>query len=258
MTDEAIPAGFSDAFLDWFQERTEAAWATYEPKTFEYYVTTHVGGMDWQRGTRWLKGLSEREVERIELYWSVHFPPDYRRFLRRLHAPDRPMRGAVFTDVIERGQQRSRMVRSERSAFYNWLVDEHALRTQLNSLIEGLAFDVENSDLWPLTWGQKPNSEYARRARIADLIAAAPSLIPVYAHRYLVGEPKVEGNPVLSIHQSDIIVYGPELRSYFLVEFADLLGIDASSVRREAEIVTNLNSARYAAIPFWGELWFGT
>jgi len=39
--------------------------------------------------------------------------------------------------------------------------------------------------------------------------------IPVYSHRYLPSEPKATGNPVLSVHQTDIIYYGNDLASYF-------------------------------------------
>jgi hypothetical protein len=255
MTDEAIPEGFTDAFLDWFRERTETAWATYQPRTVDDYVAAHVGGADWQRGTRWLEGLSQTEIDHVERRWSIHFPPDYRRFLHRLHAPDRPLRGAYFAEVIEDGERRSRLVPTERPSFYNWLIDKEALQGQWEGLAEGLQFDIEHDGLWVPSWGQKPSTVTAQRARVGELVAAAPRLIPVYAHRYLLAEPCVEGNPVFSISQSDMIVYGPDLRRYFLVEFANLLGVDTQAARHQADEVTNARSAEYAAIPFSGELW---
>jgi ATP-dependent Zn protease len=46
------------------------------------------------------------------------------------------------------------------------------------------------------------------------------------------------GNPVFSIYQSDIIEYGSDLRTYFLREFAQLLGIDEHRWRKECEAHT--------------------
>jgi hypothetical protein len=50
-------------------------------------------------------------------------------------------------------------------------------------------------------------------------VEAAPRLIPVFAHRYLPAEPEDAGNPVFSVHQTDIIHYGADLRSYLANEF---------------------------------------
>ena len=84
-----------------------------------------------------------------------------------------------------------------------------------------------------------------------ELVAGAPRLIPVYAHRYLLIEPCVSGNPVLSIWQDDIIVYGQNLRNHFLAEFADLLGLD----RRDNLADADEESVRKVqSVPFWGEL----
>jgi len=56
--------------------------------------------------------------------------------------------------------------------------------------------------------------------RVGQKIAEAPKLIPVYSHRFLPSEPLANGNPVLSVWQTDIIIYhGPDLESYFEREF---------------------------------------
>jgi hypothetical protein len=44
-------------------------------------------------------------------------------------------------------------------------------------------------------------------------------LVAVYGHRYIPAEPGLAGNPVFSIHQSDVIVYGSSLASYLAAEF---------------------------------------
>jgi hypothetical protein len=146
MSVEHIPDGFTDEFLDWFRDRTEATWADYKPKALADYAAHRVGGMDWQPGTRWLGGLSEAESDQIEQRWSLPFPPDYRRFLRRLHAPDQSMRGAHSGPLPEGG---TGWVPWERPALPNWLTDEEALRDRWDWLVDGLSFDVVNNDLRP-------------------------------------------------------------------------------------------------------------
>jgi len=246
-----IPAGFTEQFLNWFRARTEAAWSMYQPWKFEDYVAAGVGGSDWQRGTRWVGGLSEEQIEQIERQWSLRFPPDYRLFLRVLHTIDRPRLGAFYND-----DSPSHLVPCKRPSFYNWLVDKEALLGRFDWLVEGLQFDVEHSRLWLPGWGAKPSTLSAQKERVRALVAAAPRMIPVIEHRYLLADPCQSGNPVFSIYQSDIIDYGPDLRTYFLREFSRLLDIDEDRWRKERE--ANTQRARqeaYEAIPFWGEIY---
>jgi hypothetical protein len=42
-----------------------------------------------------------------------------------------------------------------------------------------------------------------------------PQLVPLVGHRYIPSEPSEAGNPVFSIHQSDVIYYGVDLAHYF-------------------------------------------
>ena len=44
-------------------------------------------------------------------------------------------------------------------------------------------------------------------------------MIPVYSHRYLPAGRGTWGHPVLSIYQTDIIVYGTDLADYINQEF---------------------------------------
>ena len=43
--------------------------------------------------------------------------------------------------------------------------------------------------------------------------------MPVFGHRMIPDRPHLPGNPVFSVHQTDIIYYGCDLRDYFLHEF---------------------------------------
>jgi hypothetical protein len=245
-----IPEGFTDEFLGWFGERTEAYWATHDAATLADYVRRGVGGSDWQRDTRWLNGLSDDEIDGVERSWSLRFPPDYRLFLRCLHSVDRPMTGAHFRDP----QDGDRLVPDESPSFYYWLTDTGAIQGRFDWLVEGLQFDVEHNVLWPASWGQKPASLEAQKERVRELVAAAPKLIPVFSHRYLLAEPCQVGNPVLSVYQSNIIVYGYDLRSYFLMEFYELLGLEHAEIEPMVAKEINARFAQYEAIHFWGEL----
>jgi hypothetical protein len=53
------------------------------------------------------------------------------------------------------------------------------------------------------------------------------------------------------IYQTDVIVYGADLRRYFLIEFAGLLSIDRDPIQDEAAATT----VDPGSIPFWSEAW---
>lgn len=249
----AVPVEFGEAFLDWFRERTESVWSTYPTPTLERFEQRRMLGCDWQPGTRWLGGLAEEQLAAIERAWALRFPPDYRLFLQRLHAVDRPMRCTRWYRSPAGGPSQLTLV--DGPAFYNWLTDEAFLRSALEDVVSGLQFDVEQNGLWLPQWGERQATEEARAQRVRELVAAAPHLIPVYDHRYLLAEPCQAGNPVFSIVQSDIIVYGADLRTYLFSECADLLGIDKHEVRNEADNRMRASFESYATIPFWGDLY---
>ena len=181
--------------------------------------------LEWLRehaGLKWQCDLSDDDIDGLEAKWGVLFPPDYRLLLRKLHAPADPPAGARF---------------------YDWRDDE-ALRRAFDWPVQGLAFDVEHNELWLEGWGSRPADPDARRIRLKQVVnAEAAPLIPVLGHRYLVGLPLEAGNPVLSIHQADIIVYGDDLRGYLLHE---LFGTGGRCAAGEPIL------ERWCRIPFWG------
>ncbi|HEU4533470.1 MAG TPA: hypothetical protein VFS00_05105, partial [Polyangiaceae bacterium] len=233
------PPSFDASFLTWFREVTERAWAECETPTLEGYRRAGVGGGGFQRGTRWAGGLSEAQVEAVERARSLRFPPDYRLFLRTLHATTPPQVGAGFVDG-------DRLELYPRAGFYDWLREDDEIRAAEREVVDGLLFDVEHSDLWLPTWGPRPDAAEGREVRLRELVDAAPRLVPVFGHRFLVAEPCRAGNPVLSVHQSDIIVYGRDLRTYLLVEF-DLPSGDGA-------VPQTGDPDDFRDIPFWGEL----
>jgi hypothetical protein len=183
--------------------------------------------------------LGDEQIMEIERRWNLAFPPDYRLFLQRLHSVDRPMLcarylaedespqaalagGALATAYVEQADQYMKLV--EGPSFYHLLTDMDALEGRYAWLWEGLQFDVEHNDLWRPSWGPKPATLSGQQERVRELVQAAPKLIPIIGHRYLLAEPCTAGNPVFSVWQSDIVVYGADLRDYLVFEFAELLG----------------------------------
>lgn len=140
------------------------------------------------------EGLSEGEAHEIELRYAFRFPPDLLAFLRRT-VPVSPR-------------------------FPNWRIDrDDELRSVLSAPADGIAFDVEVNNFWMDEWGSRPRDTEEAISRARMMVAAAPTLVPVYGHRYIPCEPLEEGNPVFSVVQADIIYYGNDLADYLYEEF---------------------------------------
>jgi hypothetical protein len=100
----------------------------------------------------------------------------------------------------------------------NWRGDgRKTLQKQLQLPIDGILFAVEWNEFWADGWGRRP-------ARMKDALrsanyhlARAPRLVPVYSHRYLPAG--TCNHPVLSVMQSDVVVYGADLEDYIGNEF---------------------------------------
>jgi hypothetical protein len=142
---------------------------------------------------KWEPGYTAAELEDAQARFGLRFPPDLHALLRRARMP-----GAL-----------------------DWTRDDEKIRAMLAWPLEGILFDVEEAHLWWPEWGERPAEPEARAAVVAAVIADAPKLIPLFAHRYLPEEPFEAGNPVFSVYQSDIIFYGSNLPGYIANEFSD-------------------------------------
>ncbi len=139
-------------------------------------------------------GLTDAEIVAVEGRFGFQFPPDLREFLQT---------------ALPCGQ-----------GFPNWRSGEGAsLHEQLALPVEGICFDVEHNGFWLPEWGPRPGPLEEALRRTRELVADAPVLIPLYEHRFIPAEPHLPGNPVLSVHQTDIIHYGSDLRDYWRREF---------------------------------------
>jgi hypothetical protein len=139
-------------------------------------------------------GLTDAEFARIEEDYEFEFAADHRAFLAAglpLGSPWPDWRGA----------------------------DSGSLRERLGWPVEGVLFDVEHNARWHSSWGQRPAGTIEALSAARQHLRGAPTMVPVFSHRYLPAGRGTYGRPVLSIHQTDIIVYGTDLADYINQEF---------------------------------------
>lgn len=174
-------------------------------------------------------GLSDSEVEASERRFGFRFPPDLRAFLQTAL----PVRIA------------------DEDCFPNWRSGDRAeLQEWLERPFKGIAFDIEQNEFWWHQWGPKPERIEDAIAVARQQAAAAPTLIPIFSHRFIAAEPSLPGNPVFSVHQTDIIFYGTDLWDYFRNEF----GPEAERWQHCRAMSSAQYYAAHRMIPFWTEL----
>jgi len=151
-------------------------------------------------GIDFAPGLTDIEIEDTQLRFGFRFPPDLRAFLQT---------------ALPLGDR-----------FPDWRNgDVSGLEEWLDLPRRGIAFDIESNGFWLDEWGPRPATLEAALEISDGLIAAAPKLIPIYLHRMMPAEPHLPGNPIFSVHQTDIIYYGMDLRDYLIREFLAREGI---------------------------------
>jgi hypothetical protein len=86
-------------------------------------------------------------------------------------------------------------------------------------IVDGFHFDVINNGFWLPDWGERPDDPRDSRSLVAERLAEVPQLIRIAHHRGIPNEPLASDNPVFSVMQTDIIVYGINLADYLANEF---------------------------------------
>jgi hypothetical protein len=167
------------------------------------------------KGVLFEKGLSDTEIENAERRFDFKFPPDLRQFLQ------------CALPVSE--------------SFPDWRDEEEfTLAQKVRWASDGICFDIMHNEFWLSVWGEKPaDLDSACRAARREL-AKVPALIPICSHRFIPSEPVLEGNPVFSVYQTDIIYYGFDLASYFAADFGMTLPDWAATEPRYIRFWTDL------------------
>lgn len=144
------------------------------------------------------RGLSDAEVAAVQVMFEIAFPPDLRQFLQA---------------GLPTGERWPNWALALSSAF-----EADRIRDMLRWPRDGMLIDVEQNGFWDSTWGVRPDDRAERAGVVTRAVAAAPRLIPIFGHRYISAEPSESGNPVFSVYQTDIIIYGSNLETYLLAE----------------------------------------
>lgn len=171
------------------------------------------------QGVTFTNGLSDLEVVEIQSRYEITFPPDLKTFLQTALPIS--------------------------SGFVDWRNSNpnHVKKIQsvLKAPLEGIIFDIKHNDFWHDDWGTKPSDQQLAIEICSRYVHQAPTLIPIYSHRYIPSSPDQQGNPVFSVYQTDIIYYGANIIQYLLIEFG---------LKKYKEV----NDEPIEYIPFWSDL----
>ena len=246
-----IPSDYVD-FLSWLREQTENAWETFVETPFETFKKNECGGLTYRTGTKWNKGLCDEEIDRLETRFQVKFPSDYRQFLCALNSPDR---GCIAYGWNENPPYDLIQLEDEPS-FFDWTSNIEEVQSALDWPLKGALESLEKNNLWPEVWGNQPEYNEEKMKKLGEISKSAPPLVPITGHRYLLADTLSEGNPVLSVWGSDIIIYAPDLRSFLIAEFSSMLGIHMEHRELHRHLFDGFDSSRVREVPFWGDLIF--
>eukprot|EP00243_Klebsormidium_subtile_P001181 TRINITY_DN12051_c0_g1_i1.p1 TRINITY_DN12051_c0_g1~~TRINITY_DN12051_c0_g1_i1.p1 ORF type:complete len:322 (+),score=41.13 TRINITY_DN12051_c0_g1_i1:302-1267(+) len=202
--------------------------------------------------------LSEAEVALLENRHQLTFPPQLREFLLCVHQwkldGGKPCPLKNWREELEKGGQ----------------TESEEERVKASWAFDGLYFDVRRNGLWLDSWGAEPETEEAKETVLLQKVMAAPPLIPVYKHRFAISATReTSTDAVLSVWQSDIIIYGSNFKSYLGNEFRPMYDVApapagtmtveelcAHAASCDAVKVANKRAEEIRALrtPFWGEL----
>ncbi|MEV6929104.1 hypothetical protein AB0M46_32075 [Dactylosporangium sp. NPDC051485] len=184
-------------------------------------------------GTELAPGLNNRELAAVEDAAGTTLPTELRLMLT-LALPVGP------------------------SAWRNWRTDPAALLdTWREYVTEGLVVDARYSFWDDDQWGPRPATVAEREQLVRHKAAQLPRLFPMFGHRALVIDPlpgldSADGNPVFSVHQTDVICYGNDLADWCHTEFGLTLPDWAARQPRRVPFWSALGDpGRWSAPPAW-------
>ncbi|MGH1564552.1 hypothetical protein [Mumia sp. DW29H23] len=169
-------------------------------------------------GVRLKRGLSDRELARLEGTFEFRFGPEHRRLL---------------STALPVGP-----------SWVDWRrAPKDELRARLAWPTDGVAAYLRTSGFWPSSWGERPDDPERREGAARERMEAVPRLVPLFSHRYLTADPQYVPSPVFSVYGTDVIYYGDNLVDYVAREF--MAPSPSAPPKRQR-------------VPFWSDLAEGT
>ena len=149
-------------------------------------------GFQIQKNTKWNQGLTEDEINNLQLNIGLEFPLDYIEMLKVINGFD-SMHISIDPNGIEEPNYKRRCYKyPEDLESTKYLIDEvNENIIYANEALQEAGFDSNQVE----------------------------SFIPLYGHRVLVVLKDKLQSPVISIWGSDIILYGDSLFNYWHQEF---------------------------------------
>lgn len=152
-------------------------------------------------------GLSEEAIIDIEGQLGFSMPPDFRYYLANTSEP----------------------AHADGFSWRNFEKTKYDERVK--HLLDGVLFDLENSALWLKRWGQRPNSREDAINRVVEDFQSWPKLLPFWGG-YLPASPCEAGNPVFSIHQTDIIYVGANILDRLINLYLEDKSVTSISIKQ--------------------------
>ena len=167
-----------ESFFIWLKKTSETDWKGTEIKRTVY-------GFQIQKRTKWLPGLNESEIVEYERIMGFGFPELYKLFLRHMNGTDKQ----TINIYAESGEPYRYGV-----GFFSYPRDLDLVKARIAGVLE--AFQITPGAI------EQQN---------------IPHIMPIIEHRFLVMD-RCEGNPVLSIHEDDLILYAASLPQLLIAE----------------------------------------
>ena len=164
----------TDKFFLWLKKESEKFWKTVS-------IDDSIFGFQIQKGTRWIRGLSEKEISDYEKSLGFPFPEAYKKYLRCMNGTDKET-----INVYGRSGEPYRYG----PGFYSYPRDLDIIKTRIEC-------------------NYRDFGTIAEKAEQEDI----PHLIPIVSHRFLVAD-RCKANPVISIQGTDSILYSDSLESF--------------------------------------------
>ena len=148
------------------------------------------------KGYKFEAGLTDDEIRTIERRYNINFPKSLIEF---------------YTIALPVSKW-----------FVNWrnTTEENIkdIKWRLAEPFNGIFWAMEKDEFWVDGW-ERPNSFEEMKKKFIEEMKDEPTPIPFYSHRYVLSQEGIDDPAVLSMYDSDIIVYGNNLEEYLDNEF---------------------------------------